>query len=1056
MCRPGLTLHQSADLEALAAVFAATLGAVADPFDRPLVLVPGAGVQRWWGQQLAQIVDPDGEGVAAGLDMHRAGELERLLEGRARHDDDPWSTERLVWHVLRLGEAGDDDALAPLARHLAATEQRYANALRVARLLGRYADHRPAMLAAWSADPRGEAGRLGVDGWQVRLWQRLCAEVGAPDPVTRRARLAEAVATGEHRLPWPVVHLVAPHGIPEADVGLIRACARQVPVSVWYPSCGPTEGARHGLALALGRRPTAEQQRWRVLADLVVDVPATEPPATVLGALQGGVHTGRSQRLPGHGDDGTVQVHASHGPARQVEVLREVLTGLFADDPSLEPRDVVVACPDPAALAPHLEAVFGPGTVERDAVTPGWSHPGTGLRVQVAQADAATANRLYQLLADLLALPATRATAGQLLGLAAHPFVARRFGFGPDELERLEELVDAATIRWGINGEHRRSFGIGHVLQNTWQLGVQRLVMGEAFSGDDLAAAGVVATVDDVTSTDAPVIGGLAELVSRVSRAVRSCSASTTAAGWADRLTGLVTDMVDVPFEESWQLTQVWAALESLRVRGADSATPLTRHDAQALLDAAFADTRTRPSFGNGSLVVCELGALGRVPHRVVCLVGLDERSFPRRELGDGDDLLTRRPEALDPDPGLTDRHLLLDAVLAARERLVVVYQGHSSLTHEPYPPPAGVVDLLEAVADATGRARADDVPHHWSLQPFSPRNFDPAAPRSFDLEALAGARALTAPRRAEPDRYAAGHLHDPRPPATWELGSLQELLRHPARYLLRQRASLTPAGGGPVADDIPLELDGLAQWTIGNLLLDGLRAGHSPDALRTSTWLSGLVPPHQLGARVLDAILAKAVGIHEQFLAAADHQVGSHVVDVTVEGARVTGRLVSRAGRVATTQFSRPDARHAASAWLEVLALTLHLERRVDALVIGPNGHRLTLSGPPLGLAEQFLGELVLVARHARQRVLLMPPRVSQRWALARARGSDPLAEPHALRDQWRKDRDAVWDHYVAPHSSPWEKPRTEDDPWGHPTEPCELGALAATVWAPIVKASA
>ena len=56
-----------------------------------------------------------------------------------------------------------------------------------------------------------------------------------------------------------------------------------------------------------------------------------------------------------------------------------------------------------------------------------------------------------------------------------------------DDLARLEDLTAAAGVRWGIGREHRAWFGLGDVAQNTWQLGVQRLVMGEAFSADELA-----------------------------------------------------------------------------------------------------------------------------------------------------------------------------------------------------------------------------------------------------------------------------------------------------------------------------------------------------------------------------------------------------------------------------------------------------------------------------------------------------------------------------------------------------------------------------------------
>src|SRR5690606_17465601 len=74
-----------------------------------------------------------------------------------------------------------------------------------------------------------------------------------------------------------------------------------------------------------------------VMAD---DNTATSRPepvaATLLEQLQAHLRDDRWPPVPCPGDD-SVQVHACHGPARQVEVLRECLLGLFAADPTLEP-----------------------------------------------------------------------------------------------------------------------------------------------------------------------------------------------------------------------------------------------------------------------------------------------------------------------------------------------------------------------------------------------------------------------------------------------------------------------------------------------------------------------------------------------------------------------------------------------------------------------------------------------------------------------------------------------------------------------------------------------
>ncbi len=50
------------------------------------------------------------------------------------------------------------------------------------------------------------------------------------------------------------------------------------------------------------------------------------------------------------------------------------------------------------------------------------------------------------------------------------------------------------------------------------------------------------------------------------------------------------------------------------------------------------------------------------VPHRIVCLLGLDDDAFPRKAPRDGDDLLLDDPWIGERDPRSEDRQLLLDA----------------------------------------------------------------------------------------------------------------------------------------------------------------------------------------------------------------------------------------------------------------------------------------------------------------------------------------------------------------------------------------------------------
>jgi exonuclease V gamma subunit len=74
----------------------------------------------------------------------------------------------------------------------------------------------------------------------------------------------------------------------------------------------------------------------------------------------------------------------------------------------------------------------------------------------------------------------------------------------------------------------------------------------------------------------------------------------------------------------------------------------------------------------------------------------------------DGDDLLARGPVTGERDVRSEDRQLLLDAILAAQEHLVITYTGadpHSGARRPPAVPLGELLDALDATATTTSAA---------------------------------------------------------------------------------------------------------------------------------------------------------------------------------------------------------------------------------------------------------------------------------------------------------------------------------------------------------------
>lgn len=536
-----------------------------DPFAQELVLVAARGVERWLSQRLSLVLGCGpgrADGVCAGIAFRNPQSLIAEITGTL--DDDPWSPEALAWPLLAVIDASLDEpwcrTLASHLGHFATTDaeaelrrgRRYSVARRLAGLFASYARQRPGLLAAWLD---GDLGELPGDlAWQPPLWRALVTTVGADPPHVRHDKTIARLRDGPADLPARL-SLFGHTRLACTDVQLLDALAVHHDLHLWLPH--PSDelwralagfqgadgllprrqdtsrrAAQHPLLETLGR-DVRELQRALPAARATDEfLGATTKPDTLLGWLQADI-AGNAPRPAGRSlsdADRSVQVHACHGPARQIDVLREVLLGLLEDDPTLQPRDIVVMCPDIDTYAPLIVAGFGLGEVAGDC------HPAHRLRVRLADRALTQTNPLLSVAAELLTIAETRATASQLLNLAQAAPVRAKFGFADDDLDTITTWVRESNIRWGFDPTHRRRYGLDTVVHNTWRFGLDRILTGVAMSEDSQAWLDTALPLDDVGSNRVELAGRLAEFVERLHHVVGGLSGARPLVAWLDAL----------------------------------------------------------------------------------------------------------------------------------------------------------------------------------------------------------------------------------------------------------------------------------------------------------------------------------------------------------------------------------------------------------------------------------------------------------------------------------------------------------------------------------------
>ncbi|WP_340647779.1 exodeoxyribonuclease V subunit gamma [Pseudoxanthomonas winnipegensis] len=598
--------------------------------------------------------------------------------------------------------------------------------------------------------------------------------------------------------------------------------------------------------------------------------------------------------------DPSLQVHACHTRLRELQVLHDQLRGLLEDprfDPPLQPRQIAVLAPDIDPYLPYLEAVFGGDTV--------------GARIPYALADTSplAGEPLAEVFVRLLDLPVSRFGLHEILDLLASPPLADAAGLDAAAFERLHGWLAAAGARWGVDAAHRARHGAPADDAYTWAFALDRLLLGHASGSSDEIAG--VAPYPALEGGALDALDALLRLLRVLARTQRSLDEALSPTQWRERLLALLDALLPQPPAAA----NTQRALDRLRTlidafaqdaARAGFAAAVPAEVARAHFAAVLSQADTRAPLLTGGVSIGRMVPMRLLPFRVICLLGMNDGEFPRRDPAAGLNRLTaelgsERRRHGDRSTREDDRFLFLQLFAAAQDVFYVSYLGADARDGSVREPSALVSELIAEAAryhaDPVAAARGLTVRH--ALQPFAPAAFGADGdPRRFSYRTqwqpasvrIGGARTALAPW------YQAGlPASGGEPDSVLPLEALRRFLTAPAEQFLRQRLGLRLAEDHDVGQDVePLlaPAAGLEKALLQQQVFDALLEGRD-EGLYETLRARALLPSGPLGRQQLTALVARLQPYAESFLAwrgAAPR--GSVRVEVELDALRLQGRL--------------------------------------------------------------------------------------------------------------------------------------------------------------------
>lgn len=1029
-----LRLFRANRVENLLAYLLAELRAAqGDPMRSEVIMVQNPGMATWLARNLA-----DRFGVCAGVEfLFPRRVIQRAFA--AALGEDAWQVhafdqERLVWRILaRLPELLELPAFARLSSYLRrdpGDRKRVQLARRIAAVFDQYALYRPEMVLAWD---QGQD-----DDWQAILWR----EVGRDhDPVHVAALMARffAATEGANQLVGlpPRLCCFGISNLPPLYLQVLERLGQFIPVHFFLlqPTAeffGDIHSRReidralarrrdhtedslllqegHPLLASMGRMGRDFQQLLLETTQFQDQSDFREPERkTMLAELQRDmlrlVHRGHGDvaSLPLAPDDDSIAIHACHGPMREVEILRDQLMGLLDRDPTLLPDDIVVMMPDVETYAPLIEATFS---------SEGQRH----LPFAIADRRFRGASPAIDAFFRVLDLVGGRAGHAEILDLLALPPIHERFGIEASELETLSDWVASAGIRWGIDAEHRASFDQPASDQNTWRFGFRRLLLGYALPVEDALFEGVLPR-DQVEGLEARLLGRFAHFAAVLFACLERLQQRHAVVDWQALLLDVLNQMVAAKGESEWQHQQLRQALDHL-VEEAGSAGfsgPIELVALRGLLEDRIEYENEGWNFMAEGITFCAMVPMRSIPFKVVAMIGMNDGAFPRAQRPDSFDKITASPRLGDRSRRSEERYLFLEALLAARERLILTYVGQDIVDNAPLPPSVLVGELIDCLAQSfhipgetvgdRGAMERRLVLRH-PMQGFNPIYFDPSRrPElfSFSKSYFQGACAFVEARQATTPLFSAP-FPAVEPQARIALDDLVEFFSKPMEWLLRQRLGFTlKTYERTLEEREPLSLERLEAYEAGSRLLEHLLAGHDPGQAHELIRAGGNLPLGTPGELDFDELLSEVQPLLQEVRSWATTRLPSLDLSLDLGDAQLIGRLSDRyrQGQL-WYNFKRLSGKHVVMAWIRHLALCAARpgDQELRSRWLGRGNEQTggsSVTFRPVPEARAYLADLVKLYRIGSKEPLLFFPKSA--WSFAKAEESKALA---AARRAW------------------------------------------------------
>ncbi|HOJ43095.1 MAG TPA: exodeoxyribonuclease V subunit gamma, partial [Syntrophorhabdaceae bacterium] len=861
----GLKLYHSNRLEKLVDALASILNTpLSSPFKTEIIVVESKGMERWLSMRLAERFGIWTNCEFPFLDNFVWKMFKCVL--KEVPDIELFSPHIMSWRIMELLKALNHRLeFEEIKRYIHEDETQlktFQLSEQIANVFDRYTVYRPDMVYKWNTEDTHTP-----DGWQKTLFQHLIKGNEEKNRVSILYSFLEKIERypieKEEELPERIT-IFGISALPDFYLSVVKAISQKIDVHIFFlnptykfwgdivPEKIKRKKADFSIYYETGNSLLASMGKMgkdffnTIIEQTDEEYDLFEEPRVhnLLTAIQYDIYhlVERGKDLDKtllSQEDLSIQIHSCHSPLREIEILHNNLLFLFEKWDDLKPKDICVMTPDIEAYAPFISAVFEGQQRENE-------------RIPYSIADRKTLKEspVVNLFLKILDLLKSRFYASDIMDILDDMLIKEKFKLNESDLTLVQSWLIDTNIRWGIDGYHREKIGAPNFKENSWQAGIERLLLGYAMftKGGELFMG--ILPYNEMEGDSVDTLEKLLDFLCPLFDFSKKVSEPLHLDAWADLLDDILNTFITVNDETERHIQLIRETIQKLKkIRQSCSIeTPVSFHIILHYLKGRLNIREYTTGFITKGVTFCEMLPMRSIPFKVIALIGMNNDAYPRESRPLGFDLIARYPKRGDRSLRDEDRYIFLEAILSARLCLYISYIGQSIKDNSEIPPSVVVSELIDYIEKGfyhPERRPVEIILKKHPLQPFSPKYFQKESViYNYSLEDyIAAQKRLEA--KYPPKPFMDKVLKDTYPEVTHITNSeLKRFFYHPAKYFFNNRLGIFLNETEQIIDDNePIELKALEEFQIKKRLIEHLAASGDLDTIKKTISAEGILP---------------------------------------------------------------------------------------------------------------------------------------------------------------------------------------------------------------------